>query len=428
MINKRSLPSTRNSPSRVKLTLLSSMIMSTGLRKCSRRLSVYYWKLLIIALSTTLILNTQRHGGETIVISYSEVPESFPTHASKVLQYEGYPATEDPFSELRIPGGCSISGICGDGSGRVGIRLVEGFDYEIRTPVPPSEEIHTLSASKEVAALRTWPSGKEAHLEDVRDYFDHLETPQMSCGKLVMVGGSPTCDRTSNFLDGNKVICMDPQLELLTGGHPDKCLTLSFGVNFDTTFDQAVADLPCEVHLFDVLDFSPVQLLEKKRHVHFHKVGLAETPRSNFYTDINQSLPVNSLDGLLVDYNLMFRPIHVLKLDIEDDEWPVFEHLVKQPIFDAIGQIAMEVHAEALGKLPSKKQLPYIQKRYRILRAIEERGFRLVAYWPNRQPRGYKDADTGRHYDLCGELLYVNSNWYNVTFKNTLKNFGFRFQ
>ncbi|XP_064100687.1 uncharacterized protein LOC135211299 [Macrobrachium nipponense] len=407
------------------------MIMFTCLRKYSRRLSstVRHWKLLVVVLSATVILYTRLHNGETNQISYDEVPQSFATHASEILRYEGYPVTEGWLSELRIPVGCSTLGICGDGSGRMRLRFVEEFDYEMRAPMAPSEEIHILPASREVAAHRTWPSGKESRLRDVRDYFDHLETPQMSCRKLVMVGGSPTCDRASTFLDGHKALCMDPQLELLPGGGlPDKCLTLSFGVNFDTTFDRAVADLPCEVHLFDILDFSPVQLLEEKNHVRFHKVGLAETRRDNFYTDINQSLPVNSIDGLLVDYELMFRPIHVLKLDIEDDEWAVFKHLVKQPILDAVGQIAMEVHAEALGKLPTKKQLPYIQKRYRILRAIEERGFRLVAYWPNRQPRGYKDADTGRHYDLCGELLYVNSNWYNATFKNTLKNFGFRFQ
>lgn len=66
-------------------------------------------------------------------------------------------------------------------------------------------------------------------------------------------------------------MCFDPFLELVAPRHSKRCLVLSFGVQRDTTFDEAAADLLCEVHMFDVLDYNP-EVAKEEDYVYFHNV------------------------------------------------------------------------------------------------------------------------------------------------------------
>ncbi|XP_071538183.1 probable methyltransferase-like protein 24 [Panulirus ornatus] len=265
-------------------------------------------------------------------------------------------------------------------------------------------------------------------LQEVRDYFTFLKRPQAMCRKLVTVGGRLDCNNlTDDLMDGSKVVCMDPPLELPPGKDPRSCLTLSFGIHVDASFDEAISDLNCEIHMFDLLDYSPKKLLRKSRHAYFHQVGLSDTRRQNYYLNLKKELPVDNLVGILINNSLIARPIHILKVDIEDDEWSVFEQVVTEPIMNAIGQIAIEVHAEDIVKVPVKERLAYVQRRYDVLRAIESRGFQSVAYWENKQSITYHDS-SGASYNTCGEIHYVNSKWYTRTFKENLKKMGFKFR
>lgn len=60
-------------------------------------------------------------------------------------------------------------------------------------------------------------------------------------------------------------------LELPPVNDSTPCLTLSFGIHVDASFDKAMLDMNCEVHMFDMLDYSPTKLL-KSSHAHFHQV------------------------------------------------------------------------------------------------------------------------------------------------------------
>lgn len=69
-----------------------------------------------------------------------------------------------------------------------------------------------------------------------------------------------------------QVVCLDAALQLQPRRRPHSCLTLSFGIHRDTSFDAAMAALNCKVHMFDLLDYTPASLLRRAPNAHFHQV------------------------------------------------------------------------------------------------------------------------------------------------------------
>nr|XP_053627751.1 uncharacterized protein LOC128685282 [Cherax quadricarinatus] len=137
---------------------------------------------------------------------------------------------------------------------------------------------HTGTAAEYGRECLAWPPQppplRTSDLQEVDDYFTYLKTPQARCRKVVIMGGHHTCgDVTDDLVDGSKVVCMDPPLGLLPIRDPTTCLTLSFGIHFDSTFDVAVSKFNCEVHMFDLLDYSPTELLNTSTHAYFHQVS-----------------------------------------------------------------------------------------------------------------------------------------------------------
>ncbi|XP_042212705.1 uncharacterized protein LOC121859788 [Homarus americanus] len=278
---------------------------------------------------------------------------------------------------------------------------------------PPSPLILGSSGRGRVMA-------EEGTLVRVEDYFTHLYTPQADCKKLLILGGKHICGEiTDELMDGSKVVCMDPPLDLPPGRDPQNCLTLSFGIHVDSTFDEAMSDLNCEVHMFDLLPAAPAHLLNKSQHAYFHQVGLADSRRQHYFLNLEKEIPMDTLTGIMINNSLTDRFIHILKVDIEDNEWEVLEQLIKDPILDIVGQLALEVHAENAPLLSPQDLLVFIRRRYDLLKAIEGRGFRIVAYWNNKKSRTFKD-DSGATHRTCGEILYINSNWSNTTFMAAL--------
>ncbi|XP_076031089.1 uncharacterized protein LOC143019337 [Oratosquilla oratoria] len=93
-------------------------------------------------------------------------------------------------------------------------------------------------------------------IESIADFHRILGTPEIRCRRLVRFGGIPECGK----LDGHKLICLDEAFEVLPKGRnvSNACLTFSFGVHSDTTFDDAVSIIPCTVHMFDILELQPM--------------------------------------------------------------------------------------------------------------------------------------------------------------------------
>ncbi|XP_066969368.1 probable methyltransferase-like protein 24 [Macrobrachium rosenbergii] len=276
-------------------------------------------------------------------------------------------------------------------------------------------------------------------LREVRDYFRYLRTPQVNCRKLKRMGGTVQCGRSGDGegMDGHKYICMEPAFMLTQNqGDVRECLTLSFGTHFETSFDEAMADLPCEVHMFDVLDYRPL-LAAENPYVYFHQEGIAAERRIDVYSNTNATAQMFTLRDHVSRLNLTNRLIHVLKVDIENSEWEVFKNIANDPIFNAVGQVALEVHTLDLVKnlnkswsktLPKEKWLQVIQDKFDVLRAIEARGFRRVLYWDNYQKDYPYFDDSGVRYETSGEILYVNTNWYDPAFRRRLADQGYKFR
>ncbi|KAK8737758.1 hypothetical protein OTU49_004226 [Cherax quadricarinatus] len=267
-------------------------------------------------------------------------------------------------------------------------------------------------------------------LKTISDYFRYLQTPQTSCHKLIRLGGSYCIAKKDHqyHFDGHKYVCVDSAMELLGNRDPQACLVLSFGTERDTSFDESASVIPCEIHMFDVLNYNP-ELAKFNDSVYFHVEGLSDKNIVKFYSNLNITNRLDTLRGHIFKHKLFPRPINILKVDIEDSEWEAFRDIAQDPLFDIVGQVAIEVHAlqvAYLYKTPEEK-LRALQDRYDVLRMIEARGFRRVLYWDNDQSTFLYDDD-GTKLQTVGELLYVNTNWYNMTFKKELAAAGITYR
>ncbi|KAK8737757.1 hypothetical protein OTU49_004225 [Cherax quadricarinatus] len=194
----------------------------------------------------------------------------------------------------------------------------------------------TLHLKQDTSNWTDW----RPELKNIGDYFRYLQTPQTSCRKLKRMGGTYACKKgqeDGKNMDGQKYVCMDPPLEVVGAKDARSCLALSFGIQHDTSFDEDVADLSCEVHMFDVFDFKPPLALENG--IYFHVEGLARLRHLIFYDNLNKTVSVDTLRGHYLKHHLFPRPIHILKVDIENDEWESFRDIVQDPLFDAVGQV-----------------------------------------------------------------------------------------
>nr|XP_027210880.1 uncharacterized protein LOC113804236 [Penaeus vannamei] len=139
--------------------------------------------------------------------------------------------------------------------------------------------------------------------------------------------------------------------------------------------------------------------------------------------NLNETFSMDTLVGHLIANNITYRPVHILKVDIEGDEWEVFEHLAKEPILDIVGQIAVEVHVEEILKLRTEEIFGYL-KDVTTFEISRDPWFLPWLTGTTYNWTAGTHAPEGSQHDVCGELLYVNTKWYNDTFKRTLRESG----
>ncbi|CAL4059722.1 unnamed protein product [Meganyctiphanes norvegica] len=307
----------------------------------------------------------------------------------------------------------------------------------------PSDIVYTSKEIPEKILLKVgkrglvWEPWKD-RLDNMKEFYDYLKTPQHHCAKMKRLGGTLSCSSgyDDDHMDGHKLVCFDKELEFKASRSPSSCLVMSFGIERDTTFDEAVADdMNCEVHMFDISNYDP-EWAKEFPHATFYQEGIAEVDMTyRYYLAKSNGLSKawkkdlivhnNRLSTIMKEKKLQTRPIHVLKIDIENFEWNVFgKDLVKGKLLDQVGQIAMEVHSMDLDDLKNATdavQLASLQAKYDVLRQIEAHGFRRVSYWDNVQDKYAFYDRNGTRYETSGEVLYINTNWYNQTFKDRLR-------
>ena len=152
--------------------------------------------------------------------------------------------------------------------------------------------------------------------------------------------------------DGAKNVCLDRLFKDSMFHSRKPCVVLSFGIDFDFSFDLSMSKLGCTVHSFDpvmmtritVKGLRAIMLNDiyqafgmSKKLVVFHDSGLGHQRKNN---------KLKTLKAHAKELNLVH--IDVLKIDIEGNEWHVMETLIRDLDSIHVDQICIEIHlAEA---------------------------------------------------------------------------------
>ena len=208
------------------------------------------------------------------------------------------------------------------------------------------------------------PSALSFDWDSVR--VDQL-TPQQIMEYLKWTNSS-ACRLTNGFggavayfvLDGQKTVCLDPEVRLL----PGECLVYSFGVNDEWSFEDQMENFGCDVFAFD--PSMNQSYLARGKKIRFFGYGL-----SNMVTTGPNGWQMKRLS----DFYVMLEPFHnstrvidYLKIDIEGDEWKALSEIIESGMMDRVRQLAIEVH------LPVHGTLDEVRRAVGIMRSLEEYG------------------------------------------------------
>ena len=93
---------------------------------------------------------------------------------------------------------------------------------------------------------------------------------ETACNIKTRIGGRyfPKC----HVMDGQKYVCMD---ELIKDILNHDCIVYSFGVGWDLSFEEKIAEMGCNVLAYDpTIDHAPHHL----QNISFKKIGVVGVP------------------------------------------------------------------------------------------------------------------------------------------------------
>ncbi|CAL4065852.1 unnamed protein product [Meganyctiphanes norvegica] len=265
--------------------------------------------------------------------------------------------------------------------------------------VPVTEEEHSTSHSYQTKGN----SCRVPPLHDADEFFALLETPQVVCKNLQLVGGGYYGWRDGG--EGGKLACMDPGLTI--GG--EKCLVLSFGIGADWTFDDAMDDIGCKVYSMDPTLFLPDH--NRTDNIQFLDLGVGKE-RGYQNITINKQVvkaKVDTYQGILHRLGILNSTIDYMKLDIEGAEldflddaitrWPHLLHNIKQ--------IGIEIHTSKLKGKSKKSAWQKILKFWTYFHQLQCEKFQLVWSVANDVSSNLYQLN-GQQRSGCYEILLIN--------------------
>jgi hypothetical protein len=168
---------------------------------------------------------------------------------------------------------------------------------------------------------------------------------------------------------------------------PKECVVYSFGSNGDFTFELAVSRLGCQVHTFDpsmawFIKQRLDQQLLSTTNIRFQSIGLGVKDENN-----NQlGWKMRTLESLMA--SLSHDRLEILKIDIENGEWPVLNWLFHESDLlkrDSIRQIVLEIHMfDFFTDVARVRKVMTMFERFGFLLWARDinRGSPLVLIWP----------------------------------------------
>ncbi|XP_045126468.1 uncharacterized protein LOC123513395 [Portunus trituberculatus] len=244
-------------------------------------------------------------------------------------------------------------------------------------------------------------------LRSVDDFFRRMGTLETTCSKMVSLGGT-YCRRA---LDNNKVVCLDEDVTLKS----NNCTVYSFGIGADTTFDDQMNYYGCDVFMFDPTVNPEAIVSTNLEHERFHLLGLDiyryNRTHLNVYPDgINENITgeFDTYDNIRRRLGHESRPVHYLKMDIENSEWRVLPDLAKGGKLEGVRQLAIEIHTMDIIRAPTHQVLPLLRHYWQVLEHLTRLGFLRAWYRPNLVVETmYHVPGENRSIATCFEVLYL---------------------
>ncbi|CAL1535253.1 unnamed protein product [Lymnaea stagnalis] len=147
-------------------------------------------------------------------------------------------------------------------------------------------------------------------------------------------------------LMGNWPVCFDDPYSPVGASKP--CVVYSFGIAYDFRFDDAMAIYNCTVYSFD-----PSMAVDDHRrgsNVHFKKLGIGATddpdftPRLDGYTKASDRWKIMTLGSIMRMLGHTPQSLSVVKIDVENNEWPILTNLLDEGIIQQLPQVLIEWH------------------------------------------------------------------------------------
>lgn len=202
--------------------------------------------------------------------------------------------------------------------------------------------------------------------------------------------------RMGSLADGGWDVCTVPPYDLKPG-----CVVYSFGINYDFTFDDAMASsFDCAVKTFD--PSMSVGDHVRSARVHFYQLGLGAQN-----TVTNNGWNLSTFRNIRKKLGHDKGVIDILKIDIEFYEWECMRNMISDNSLENVKQLMFEMHTPevAMVQRPSTKE--DFAMMYDLLSDLEKAGFRRYNVHVN--PLGqYTSSRTGKTRSCCFELYYVN--------------------
>lgn len=219
--------------------------------------------------------------------------------------------------------------------------------------------------------------------------------PDFSCQFERRVGGNGNGDGPKWVCDPHRIV---EKQRRRSSNNNNKCLVYSIGSNGDFQFETALQLLlgrgVCEVHIFDMDDFSKEMQEWANRYnvtdLYFHKWGLTtnSTTGPTNTSKSNHNHTFKSISDIVQELGHATRKvIDIFKIDCESCEWDTFyewldEESLKMP---RLQQILVELH-----RSPPTKVLPFFN-------ALRQHGYAIF----------HKEANIQHSHGNCIEYGFL---------------------
>ncbi|XP_066967197.1 uncharacterized protein [Macrobrachium rosenbergii] len=185
-------------------------------------------------------------------------------------------------------------------------------------------------------------SAHEKGTEQLKVLMDAVTKPTYYCSKLLNQGGS-TCNLVPTV---DTKVCMDAGIR----PNQNSCIVYSMGIGHNLFYDLCMAKYGCNVFSMDP-DFqrSLYRTNNPFKRVYLASVRLGKQVEYRTVQDDNENATIRyfnrPLDNIMYILQHEMANIDVLKIDIEGDEFLVFEESIfKTDILERTRQLSLEIH------------------------------------------------------------------------------------